>query len=254
DEIYRGSALLASDSAGGVKHYSLDHLGSPRLISNSSGQALGTQNYSAFGFGGTSDGGMLQFTAQERDANNLGSFADLADHFHARAYDKNFGRFLGPDQLSGSVAFPQTWNRYTYVVNNPVNRVDLDGLAMTCVPVPGGESCVSVQPGDPTDFELSFWAMLRAPFKNRDAINSSVDVGYARFMNGFFYVASFGTQDMSVEECMRQGLCVTLSDALNKTPLMIGAEVNVADQVLQMPAVRGFTKHALNMAIDRDGM
>jgi RHS repeat-associated protein len=45
-----------------------------------------------------------------------------------RVYDPSIGRFLTRDPLSGSVANPQTQNRYAYVLNNPTNRVDPTGL------------------------------------------------------------------------------------------------------------------------------
>ena len=42
----------------------------------------------------------------------------------------NTGRFLSVDPVldtKSALKNPQMWNRYAYVLNNPVNRVDLDG-------------------------------------------------------------------------------------------------------------------------------
>ncbi len=129
DEIWRSSALLAREAPSGTRHYSLDHLGTPRAITNPSGGLVGVQSFDVFGAGGTSDGGALQFTGQERDAANLadGGVA-LPDYFHARYYDLA-GRFLSVDPVipTGAMRNPQMWNRYSYVANNPLNRVDPDG-------------------------------------------------------------------------------------------------------------------------------
>jgi uncharacterized protein RhaS with RHS repeats len=46
---------------------------------------------------------------------------------HARYYSPNLGRFLSVDPAGGSVGSSQSWNRYSYVLNNPLNLVDPDG-------------------------------------------------------------------------------------------------------------------------------
>jgi hypothetical protein len=53
DQFWRGGLLLASISATGTKHFSLDHLGSPRYVSNTGGGYIGTQSFEPFGAGGT---------------------------------------------------------------------------------------------------------------------------------------------------------------------------------------------------------
>jgi hypothetical protein len=51
------------------------------------------------------------------------------DYFLARCFSSAQGRFASPGSLLASVRLtnPQTWNRYTYVRNDPVNMVDPDG-------------------------------------------------------------------------------------------------------------------------------
>ena len=137
DEIWRGSLLLASESPSGRKHYHLDHLGSPRLITNTAGAPVGEQAFLPFGEGGTTDGGRLQFTGHERDnipAHGSGVGRAL-DYMHARYYSASMGRFLSVDPTweSADLAKPQTWNRYAYVMNNPVNLTDPDGKCPFCV-------------------------------------------------------------------------------------------------------------------------
>ena len=145
DEIWRGDKLLASDSAArGVRFFVLDHLGSPRYLVKSDGTPIGTQTFSPWGMGGSSDGGLLQFTGHERDSATVAdlgqspdaSSADLPDDFHARLYDPNKGQFLSVDptlDVGDSLAHPLSWNRYMYALNNPMLKLDPDGRANTTI-------------------------------------------------------------------------------------------------------------------------
>src|SRR5215208_3445683 len=75
------------------------------------------------GYGG--DSVRQRFTGYERDSEtNL-------DYAQARYYASIQGRFSSPDPLlaSGRPAQPQTWNRYSYVLNNPLRMTDPTGMA-----------------------------------------------------------------------------------------------------------------------------
>lgn len=63
-------------------------------------------------------------TSKERDVGTA------LDYFGARYYASIQGRFTSPDPLlsSGTVEEPQSWNRYSYVLNNPLRLIDPDGL------------------------------------------------------------------------------------------------------------------------------
>jgi RHS repeat-associated protein len=52
------------------------------------------------------------------------------DYAINRYYGSNMGRFLSPDPFGGSAKpeNPQSWNRYAYVTNDPVNQSDPNGL------------------------------------------------------------------------------------------------------------------------------
>jgi RHS repeat-associated protein len=65
-----------------------------------------------------------QFTAKERD-NETG-----LDYFGARYYGSAQGRFTTADPLlsSGRPSNPQTWNKYSYTLGNPLKFVDPDGF------------------------------------------------------------------------------------------------------------------------------
>ena len=49
------------------------------------------------------------------------------EYMHARYYSPNLGRFLSVDPVGGSVGSSQSWNRYSYVINNPLVFVDPSG-------------------------------------------------------------------------------------------------------------------------------
>lgn len=65
----------------------------------------------------------LLLTGYERDNESGLDFAE------ARYYNSSHGRFTGVDPLleSAQPTSPQTWNRYVYCLNNPLNLVDPDG-------------------------------------------------------------------------------------------------------------------------------
>jgi RHS repeat-associated protein len=126
DYIYRDGQLLAAQvpDAVKVKHFHLDHLGTPRLITGNGGIELSRHTYYAFGGEtGASTAGEKQFTGHERDSATL-------DYMHARYYYPQMGRFLSADPLASSarLEIPQSWNRYTYAWNNPVLLQDPTGM------------------------------------------------------------------------------------------------------------------------------
>jgi len=49
------------------------------------------------------------------------------DYMHARYYSPNLGRFISVDPVGGAVGSSQSWNRYSYVENNPIILIDPDG-------------------------------------------------------------------------------------------------------------------------------
>ncbi len=48
-------------------------------------------------------------------------------YYGARYYDTVIGRFISPDSLVPEALNPQSLNRYSYVINNPVNHIDPTG-------------------------------------------------------------------------------------------------------------------------------
>jgi RHS repeat-associated protein len=60
--------------------------------------------------------------------------AAASNLMHARYYSASIGRFLSIDPVGGRADDSQSWNRYSYVQNNPILRTDPDGRCPWCVP------------------------------------------------------------------------------------------------------------------------
>jgi RHS repeat-associated protein len=48
-------------------------------------------------------------------------------NLRSRYYDPALGRFLSRDSLPGVTTLPQSWSRYSYVENGPINHTDPSG-------------------------------------------------------------------------------------------------------------------------------
>jgi RHS repeat-associated protein len=135
DNVWREGQLLSSVQPSGAStstyHYHLDHLGTPRVVSDTAGTIIGIHDYAAFGTENSGNAkespeSRFKFTAHERDAQ--GGPLEPLDYMHARYYNAMWGRFLSPDPMLGNLLLPQSWNRYAYVFNNPMTFIDPTGM------------------------------------------------------------------------------------------------------------------------------
>jgi RHS repeat-associated protein len=132
DYIFRGSQLLASSHpTEGDRHLHLDHLGTPRLITNAGGFLVAYHAYYPFGEEATAfnqDTEQMKFTGHERDLASLAGSGDDLDYMHARHCSPFTGRFVSVDTGESAVkTAPQTWNKFSYVANNPTKYLDPNG-------------------------------------------------------------------------------------------------------------------------------
>ncbi|NOZ57199.1 MAG: RHS repeat-associated core domain-containing protein [Calditrichaeota bacterium] len=79
----------------------------------------------------------MKFTGHERDLGLNGQTTDDLDYMHARHYSLHLGRFLSTDPVGGSIGSSQSWNRYSYVVGNPINGTDPTGMLVNNLGGPG---------------------------------------------------------------------------------------------------------------------
>jgi len=119
--ILAGGKLLAKVDTSGTKYYHRDHL-SNRLVTDSSGNIVTQMGHFPFGeswYNASND--KLGFTSYERDKESGNDYAK------ARYYISRLARFSSPDPIGGNPANPQSWNRYSYVLNDPINLNDPEG-------------------------------------------------------------------------------------------------------------------------------
>jgi RHS repeat-associated protein len=148
--IYAGNEPVAiySRTAAGVNTMSYmleDHLGGVSAITSSTGTTDVNESFSAFGtrrnpttWSGaptTSDLNTIAslsrqgFTFQTALGQSMG-----LNHMNGRVEDAILGRFLSPDPHIPNTVNAQSYNRYSYVLNNPLTGVDPTGFK-DCYPV-----------------------------------------------------------------------------------------------------------------------
>jgi len=111
---------LVKVSEGSTQTLARDGLGSVTAFGSADGERLGGFSYEAFGarFGdGESRWG---FAGRETDPTGL-------MYYRARYYEPEVGRFISEDSVWGSANHPASLNRYAYVENDPINRIDPSG-------------------------------------------------------------------------------------------------------------------------------
>jgi RHS repeat-associated protein len=132
--FFGGKRMARRDADNSVHYYFASHLGSTSVVTNSTGTTPLEEDIDYYPYGGEIDvsNGVPQnykFTSKERDAESG------LDNFGARYDASSMGRFMSPDPSNASVDFwiPQTWNRYAYALNDPLQFVDRNGLWPTSI-------------------------------------------------------------------------------------------------------------------------
>ncbi|OPX99192.1 MAG: putative deoxyribonuclease RhsC [Syntrophorhabdus sp. PtaB.Bin006] len=118
--VYLNDHPLAMIRSGSVYYYHTDHLGTPPVLTDSSGAVAWKAAYGAFG--------AVNITVANVE-NNIrfpGQYYDTETGLHYnwnRYYDPKTGRYITPDPigLEGGV------NVYGYVEANPINKIDPEG-------------------------------------------------------------------------------------------------------------------------------
>ena len=152
--VYDAFGQLAAEYApgasagGGTRYVAADHQGSPRVVMNTTGAdgwVVSRRDYLPFGedvpgsvgmraqtFGYWQPGGVRQGYAGMEGDDETGM-----GHTLWREYDSLSARWTAPDPYGGSMtlADPQSFNRYSYCDNDPVNRVDPLGLMLSDIGV-----------------------------------------------------------------------------------------------------------------------
>jgi len=153
-------------SNGGARFIHTDHLGTVRDITY--GNGVGKWDYyEYYPFGNVvpiawnppnDPYNVYKFTGKERDSESG------LDNFGARYNSSSLGRFMSPDpdNAGADSESPQSWNGYSYVSNNPLNRTDPGGLGPDTDPCNGKppENCIVVIGGPASVPPLVFFTWV----------------------------------------------------------------------------------------------
>lgn len=138
---------LPGDGPGGIKYIQQDWQGSVRTVTNSNGFVTARSDYQAFGEG-IGNGVGLRSIAQGyiSDKTTRTGYARTEDdeatgqlHTWWRKLENRGGRWSSPDPYNGSAKVwnPQSFNRYAYVVNDPISFIDPTGLCTFRINITG---------------------------------------------------------------------------------------------------------------------
>jgi RHS repeat-associated protein len=156
-----------------VRYLHDDRLGSIAAITDAAGGLTETRSYDPFGTPRRPDDPSvllapsslerLAFAERETDAET-----GLVNMI-GRLYDARLGRFTTPDPFVTSVFLSQSYNRYSYALNNPLRWVDPTGLqtqdqsattdqGWDMIPLPGGWGFEITHPPTPTAPNIPLWS------------------------------------------------------------------------------------------------
>lgn len=126
-QAYWGSVPIEFYEAGVAHFQHQDWLGTERMRTTHTGSVEGQFTSLPFGDGYT-------FSGADNDASHFATLdhdsTSATDHAQFRQYGNITGQWMSPDPYNGSYHFsnPQSLNRYSYVLNNPLSFVDPSGL------------------------------------------------------------------------------------------------------------------------------
>ena len=118
-----GFTLISAQAVERVTYVHNDVLGSPVLGTDENGDVLWRKVYLPFGESQQIQGynEEISYTGKTED-NGTGLI-----NFGARQYDPVLGQFIGVDPVGFAESSIHSFNKYTYVNNNPYSNVDPDG-------------------------------------------------------------------------------------------------------------------------------
>lgn len=171
--IYAGSRPVAiytkrSDSTEKTRYLHTDHLGSIDVVTDEAGAVVERMSFSPFGSRRNADWtDPTSVLAGIETHHGFTGHEQLDDvgliHMNGRLYDPKLGRFLSPDI---QVQYPdntQSFNRYSYVHNNPLSYVDPSGYG----------------------FLSDLWKGFKSIIRPVLAIAAAIYLPFGPFINGF---------------------------------------------------------------------
>ncbi|WP_437565852.1 RHS repeat-associated core domain-containing protein [Sorangium sp. So ce542] len=120
-------------SDAGTRYVHVDHLGSVDALTDEDGDVIERRSYDPFGqrrnpvWGETAPASFASETTQGFTGHESDDELGLVN-MKGRLYDPKIGRFLTTDPIVSIPSFGQSWNPYSYVLNNPLAYVDPGGF------------------------------------------------------------------------------------------------------------------------------
>jgi RHS repeat-associated protein len=121
-----------SDQTTSTRYFHKDHLGSIAVITDETGAVVERLSYDAWGkrrfANGTDDptGSIASQTTRGFTGEEFLADVGLV-HLNGRIYDPLVGRMMSADPFVPDPTNAQAWNRYSYVINNPLAFTDPNG-------------------------------------------------------------------------------------------------------------------------------
>ena len=124
---YLFNQAVEFNSKNGVFYTMRDHLGSAGVrMSGTTGEIVNSSLYGPYGETyntARASAPRFGYTGQEA----ISELGDDLYHYNARSYNVKSGTFLTADNIVSDPTDPQSWNRYSYVGNNPIMNTDPSG-------------------------------------------------------------------------------------------------------------------------------
>ncbi len=124
-----GVRFERSDLSVSTRYFVRDHLGSVAVLTDENGLVVERLSYDAWGkrrFPNGTDDPTGSITSQT--SRGFTGQEELADvglvHLNGRVYDPLIGRMMTADPMVPDPTNGQAWNRYSYVINNPLSFTD----------------------------------------------------------------------------------------------------------------------------------
>ncbi|MVX67271.1 hypothetical protein GKZ28_26895 [Clostridium chromiireducens] len=124
--VYGLGLISQEDEKDGYKVYHYDRRGSTTAIASNDGKVTDRLQYDAYGKLISHEG------STDISYQYVGRYGIVADknglsYMRARYYNPDIKRFVNKDIIKGSIDDSQSLNRFAYVQNNPINRIDPSG-------------------------------------------------------------------------------------------------------------------------------
>lgn len=128
-------------------YFSLDHLGSVAVISDQGGNVIQRLSYDPWGKQRNSNGtdatcGTIPSSTTRGFTNQEQMPAECLVNLNARIYDPSIGRFMAADAIIPNPYDSQSFNRFSYVSNNPLSFIDPTGH--DGIPWFGSDCCAGI--------------------------------------------------------------------------------------------------------------